>query len=157
MKEIKLTRGLFAKVDDEDYDFLMQWKWFALQCTRNTFTAARTDRTDGIQRKVTMSRVIMNTTSDMLCDHINHDTLDNRKINLRNCTKSENCKNRMPIGRSKYLGVSKCINKIKYFAQIKVCRKSIGLGYYYNQWAAAIAYDRAAKIYHGEFANLNFK
>jgi len=157
MKEIKLTRGLTAKVDDEDYDYLMQWKWFAGRTTHKFFTVARTDRTNGIQRKVTMARLIMNTPMNMVCDHVNHDTLDNRKSNLRNCTRSQNSMNRTPIGRSKYLGVSKCNKSRKYMAQIKVAKKTIILGLYYNQWAAAIAYDNAAKVYHKEFANLNFK
>jgi len=157
MKEIKLTRGLTAKVDDEDYDFLMQWSWFAGRTTKKSFTVARTDRSNGVQRKVTMARVLMNTPADMVCDHINHNTLDNRKINLRNCTRSQNSMNKTPIGSSKYLGVSKCNNSRKYMAQIKVAKKTIMLGRFYNEWAAAIAYDNAAKIYHKEFANLNFK
>lgn len=154
MKEIKLTQGLTAKVDDEDYDFLMQWKWCATS-KRGLSYAIRHKYVNSKATRIVMSRLILNTPIDMECDHINHDPLDNRKVNLRNCTRKDNLRNRRGHGLSRYIGVT--ANRKKWRAMIKPNNKTIFLGSFNNEWAAAIAYDRAAKKYYKEFANLNFK
>lgn len=92
-----------------------------------------------------------------LGDHKNRNTLDNRRENLRIATHSENCKNRISAGESKYLGVCKSTGRAKWQATIKVKGRYKMLGRFDSEEAAAIRYDAAAKIHHGEFANLNFK
>lgn len=94
-----------------------------------------------------------------LVDHINHNTLDNRKGNLRNCTHSENHGNEYaaPGKTSKYKGVSKHTQTGRFRACIKHQRKYIHLGYFKKEKEAARAYDKAAKEHFGGFAYLNFK
>jgi hypothetical protein len=158
MKEIRLTKGYVALVDDEDYDFLMQWKWQLNSDGYNLYAS----RTDYYSKKgVKMHRVIMNTPKGMEVDHVFHNGLDNRKFieingelkqNLRNCTHKENSKN------------MHCKNKIKgvyitkygrYMAKIGVDGERIYLGCFKKKEDAIIAYNNAAIKYLGEFANIN--
>jgi hypothetical protein len=93
----------------------------------------------------------------MHTDHINGDGLDNRKINLRICTPSQNLMNRgVPINnKTGHKGVSydKRVNKFK--VQIRLNKKNITVGYFYNINDAARAYNAYAVKYYGEFAQLN--
>jgi hypothetical protein len=96
-----------------------------------------------------------------MCDHKNHNTLDNRKDNLRPCTTAQNNLNRPGNKGSKsgYKGVT--LNNGKgghniWRVRIQIDGKSTFLGRFHTPEEAAHAYDEAAKIYHGEFAHLNF-
>jgi hypothetical protein len=151
MKEIKLTQGKVALVDDEDFEYLNQWKWHAHKDRLNYWYAIRT--VSG--KRIPMHRQIMNTPKDRQVDHIDHNGLNNQRSNLRNCTRSQNQMNRKAFGKSKYIGVNFKSNKI--VAQIHVHGKKYHLGYFNTEEAAAIARDIASKKYYGEFANLNFK
>ena len=154
MKEIKLTQGQVALVDDEDYDFLNQWKWYAHKGRKDgLFYAGK--RNNGDIKQIWMHRLIMNTSRGLTVDHIDHNGLNNQKCNLRNCSMSQNKMNVTPIGLSKFLGVHP--RNDKYVAQIKVNGKKIYIGTFKTEEDAAHAYDNAAKKYFGEFANLNFK
>ena len=163
MKTIPLTQGKFALVDDEDYDYINQWKWYLDKGTRKKeypYASRNKIKSEGGKRGVVkMHRVIMNTPADMVVDHIDHNGLNNQKYNMRNCYPDQNAKNSTGYGESSYLGVSfdhrKKRKKVR--AQICVEGKSIGLGYYLTEEDAARAYDRGARHYFGEFANLNFK
>ena len=158
MKEIQLTQGKVALVDDEDYDYLMKWKWHAVKYSNN-FYAARTQKIcEGKKTAILMHRVIINNkNTKMHTDHINGNGLDNRKINLRICTHSQNLMNRGASINNKirYKGVS-YIEKInKFRVQIMVNKKNTTIGYYINPIDAARAYNEAAIKFHQEFANLN--
>jgi len=110
MREINLTQGKIALVDDGDYDYLMQWKWHA-DIKSNTCYARRTIRIGKKPKRVYIHRVIMNPPSNMEIDHINHNGLDNRRCNLRICTHQENTFNTNGFKRkSKYKGVSKRVD-----------------------------------------------
>lgn len=153
MKKIGLTRGLYALVDDEDYEYLNQWKWCAMK-NRKRFYSMRVVWGDK-PKTILMHRLIMNTPKGMEVDHIDHNCLNNQKNNLRNCKPEQNQMNRLARGRSKYLGVS---YKKKYIvAQIKHNYKTIYLGYFKSEEDAAMAYDNKARELFGEYANLNFK
>ena len=164
MKEIQLTQGYFALVDDEDFEELNKHKWH-IKKHRNTVYAVRTQWIVGGKGKqihYKMHRVILGLKNPKeVCDHINHNGLDNRKSNLRVCTNKENQKNRLSKknSTSKYLGVSLSDNK--WVSGISVNGKRKHLGTFDNtkdgEILAAISYDFAAIKYHGEFANLNFK
>lgn len=92
MKLIPLTQGQFAVVDDSDYEWLNQWKWYANR-NRYTYYAVRSDHTNGIIKQILMHREIMNTPNGMVVHHIDHNGLNNQRCNLKNCTESENQKN----------------------------------------------------------------
>jgi hypothetical protein len=169
MKEIKLSqhgknKGKYvALVDDEDYDFLMQWGWQA-GISRGKSYVRRIDRTGCKLKVVWMHREIMKTPDNMECDHIFHNGLDNRKYieingelkqNLRNCTHAQNGRNRRSWGKSKYLGVGYAGDQIQ--CHIKINGINTYIGSYKTEKEAAMAYDKAAKVHHREFANLNFK
>jgi hypothetical protein len=105
MKEIELTQGMKAKVSDEDFEYLSQWKWHARNQSsakhhsRKRFYALRTVRTGesgpGGSRHVRMSHAVVGYPDPgMVCDHINGDTLDNRRENLRIISYTENAFNR---------------------------------------------------------------
>jgi hypothetical protein len=158
MKEIKLTQGKVAIVDDDDFDYLSQFKWCANKHGK-TFYAERADYSHGKPKILYMHRVIIQTPSNMQVDHIDFNGLNNMKVNLRNCTHSQNIMNQRPNlnNSSKYKGVWWNKEKNKYHSQIRANQKRISIGYFTNEEDAAKAYDKIAKIYHGEFANLNFK
>ena len=82
MKQIKLKHGKYALVDDEDFEYLNQYRWH--------ISAAKYVATHIKDKKVYMHRLIMKTPKGLDTDHINRSTLDNRKSNLRVATRSEN-------------------------------------------------------------------
>lgn len=157
MKEIVLSQGLTARVDDDDYEYLNQWKWTAVK-SYNTYYATRKRWIDGKQKHYFMHSVIMNPPFGMEVDHKDHNGLNNQKSNLRNGTHQQNQMNRRPVktSSSKYLGVN--VEEGKYIiAYVQVNKRKVRLGTFKTEEDAARAYDEAAKKHYGEFANVNFK
>ncbi len=159
MKNIQLTQGKQAIVDDEDYEWLMEWAWrhgngYAIRTERKIHPACGKNH----ERTVYMHREIMNAPNDMFTDHVNHNRLDNRRENLRLCTQQDNNKNRVKQGNasvSSYKGVRWNKESRIWRASIWNAKKCIELGYFSSEIKAAEAYNEAAVKYHGEFANLN--
>jgi hypothetical protein len=161
MQEIKLTKGQVAFVDDEDFEFINQWKWQA-KSPKNShcFYATRGVWNKDKKRmdEVSMHRVILKLLgSKMEVDHADRNGLNNQRNNLRIATRSENSAN---IGcrknsTSKYLGVSLRKSNGKWRAEIRKNGKGYRLGEFINEIDAALAYNEAAKTHHGQFANLN--
>jgi hypothetical protein len=141
---IPLTRGQFAIVDDEDFEFLAQWKWHALKQPK-THYAARTVKIEGRKTTIWMHRLINGTPDGSLTDHINGDGLDNRRENLRSVTHQDNMINcaRHVSGSSRFRGVSWHIRQGCWIAQITVDRKNIYLGRFSTELAAHEAYTAA--------------
>lgn len=157
MKKIKLSKGKVALIDDEDFEYLSKYKWYANEDNKTgKYYAKRAIYINGKQVKIPMQRVILNAPFNMEIDHINGNTLDNRRTNLRICTHAQNCKNCIrKKGVSKYRGVYWYKNTKRWKSQISIDNKRISLGYYKNEIDAAIAYNLAAMKYHREFAVLN--
>lgn len=159
MKLILLTQGKFAQVDDWNYDWLMQWKWFALKC-KNSFYAGRMGKPNEITKKrkiVLMHRIIMNTPNDQIVDHKDWNGLNCQEHNMRNCTHSQNHANKKKENKSssKHKGVTWDKNKGKWAAAIKTKGIRKHLGYFDSENRAALAYNQAAKELFGEFVVLN--
>lgn len=166
MKQIPLSQhgknkllNLVALVDDDMYDYLNQWNWYALK-SWNTFYAARNEPTPNSKRKqkaIWMHREILGLSSDLKKEgeHIDHNGLNNLRYNLRVATHSQNCINRRAHknSSSSFLGVYKVRNKWR--AAIMKDYKRTHIGYFDNEKIAAIAYNEKAVELFGEFANLN--
>ena len=169
MREIELTQGQKALVDDEDYEFISQWKWYAQWHPKlHGYYAARHTRVaehgpGGKQRTINMHRVVAERMgleiAGLFVDHIDRKaTLDNRRGNLRVATNSQSAMNQSPQrGRtSDFKGVSWHEAHGKWQTAIKINGKRKFLGYFVLESDAARAYDAAAARLHGEFAVLNF-
>jgi hypothetical protein len=157
MKTISLTQGQVTLVDDSDYVRLSKYKWYATKAN-GTFYAIRHSHGPHKTRKtICMSRVVMNAPKNTDVDHRNLNTLDNRKSNLRICTRSENTRNRFkPINnKSGFKGVVKYKNR--WQVTIVVNNRTIYLGRFKNKILAAKAYDKAAIKYFRKFARLNIE
>ena len=152
--EIQLNKGIITIVDDEDFEYLNQWKWYLLKSKTNYY-AIRTSKPEN--KLIQLHRVVIQAKQGEIVDHVNGDKLDNRKINLRICTKAQNNQNRKTskLNKSGYNGVSWCIRNKKWVTQIQYENKKIHIGYYIDLIDAAKAFNDAAKKYHGEFAKLN--
>lgn len=156
-KEILLTQGKSTTVDDDQLEDLGKYKWYAFKC-RGRFYAARKVVINGKQRTILMHRQLICCNDNNVIDHIDGNSLNNQKSNLRPCNNSQNLCNRgKNINNiSGFKGVSwHCIAN-KWVAQIKVNRKKIYIGLFNCAIKAASAYDKFATQYHGAYAQLNF-
>jgi hypothetical protein len=152
MKEIHLTRGLVALVDDEDYEWINKFRWYST----NGYATRREGNRDN-RMSFLMHRDILGLIKNdgILVDHINHDTLDNRKENLRKCGYRENSMNQKISSRNKvgHKGVYFHAAKKKWMARVYINGKQTYLGYFLSVEAAHKAYCDAAVKHYGEFAN----
>ena len=151
--KIPLTQNLFAIVDPEDFEELNQYKW----CVARSDGICYAVRKGPDGRLIMMHREIMKTPEGMVVDHKNLDGLDNRKVNMRNGTKAQNCYNhRPPRGGTGFKGVKYIAEIDKYKATVGHKNKAIVVGLFDDPIEAAKARDRVARELHGEFAYLNF-
>ena len=158
MKRIPLTQGKFAIVDDVDFDWLNQYKWYShIDRSKNIFYVNRGRRWGKRMITILMHRLIMNPIKGMFIDHINGNGLDNRRSNLRICTRSQNGMNRKMQNNntSGYKGVIWSKSAKKWQVQIIFNKKRIHLGYFKIKKEGALAYNEASLKYFGKFAYIN--
>ncbi len=157
-KEIPLSKDKVTIVDESDYSILIQWKWYY---ANSGYAGKSTHIPLGRgKRKIKcdlMHRIIMNCPKNMQVDHINMDKLDNRRLNLRICTRTENKGNIKSYKNSTSLfkGVSWDSSRKKWLAQMVKGGKKILMKRFSSEIEAALAYNEAAKKYFGEFARIN--
>lgn len=152
MKEIPLTQGQFATVDDHWYEYLMQWKWHARwDKTTNSYYAMRTENS----RKILMHRVIMKTPDGMVCDHIFHNTLDNREGEMRNVTPSQSMMNRRMQKNNKtgVIGVTQRKNSKKFRVTLAIEGKMVFDRSYKTIEEATQRRKEVVDKYFSQFAN----
>lgn len=157
MIEIPLTQGQVALIDDEDYELVSKYKWYAERDGNTYYAVSHTSRKTPPRKHIRMHRLITGAQKDQLVDHINFNGLDNRKENLRFATVAENSHRQVITkGKSKYRGVCWSKQQTKWIARIRFNNKRIFLGYFDDEIEAAKAYDRASKKYYGSFGFLNY-
>lgn len=147
-KQIPLTKGKFALVDDEDFDYFNQWKW--------SFDGGYAIRMS--PKKTYLHRLVNKTPDELETDHKNMDKLDNRKCNLRSCSGSQNQANKPYAQKNKkssFRGVNWFKRDSNWQAQIGGKKNKKHIGYFKKEEDAAIAYNKAAIQMYGEFAYLN--
>lgn len=148
MKEIPLTRGLVTKVSDEDYLHLLGTSWRAVKSSKKWY--AKGDPGTGDTQ---MHVYLLKPPEGMLVDHINGDSLDNRRENLRIATVTQNNINtRLSRKEGTFRGVHWEKRTRKW--RVELGQKTIGR--FEDQIEAAKFYDKEAKLKYGEFAQLNF-
>lgn len=150
-KKIPLTKGKFATVSYYWYDFLMQWKW-CVSKSPHTWYAKRTLKE---KKNLYMHRVILfiGRGREVFADHKDHDGLNNTEGNLRIATPLQNQYNKS--AKNTYLGISYEKDRGKWGARIRIKGKNLRLGRFDSPEEAALARNKAATEFHGEFSNLN--
>jgi hypothetical protein len=162
MKHIELTHGQKTLVSDEDFEMLSKYHWMA-RLQEGKYRAFAEKWHKGKRTRIVMSRLIVDSPKNMVVDHINGDTLDNRRDNLRICTRTQNLQNRKLNKNSKsgYKGVTaftvKIKTKIYFYWRVWVSKdsKNVSLGYFKDKREAALIYNNYAVRNYGEFAKLN--
>lgn len=160
MKEIPLTRDLIALVDDEDYEELSGFDWYAddLGYANRVLPF---DPESGWYPRMPMHRQIAGIcrSDKRQVDHIDRNPLNNQRSNLRICTVGQNALNRSILitNTSGFKGVSWHKKYKKWLAQIQIRNKKTVIGFYDSPEIAHVAYCVAAMELHGEFSNIEIK
>lgn len=161
MRQIELHSrkrpGIFALVDDEDFEVVSPYYWGVLLPAKSNTMYAYANAT-GIPGSILMHRIVLGAGKGQIVDHIDMYGLNNTRSNLRIVTRQEN--NRHVGTRSHNTSGRKGVgwdkSKNKWRSQITVDGKNVFLGRYDDLEEAARAYDRAALECFGEFAVINF-
>lgn len=150
MKKINLTQGKHALVDDENFDWLNQWKW-SISHTYASRTMYKPSK-----KSIRMHQLVLKVKKGQIIDHINHNTLDNRWENLRVCSAKENQYNSSirKTNKTGFKGVS-IHSSGKYEARIGVNGRKLHLGLFLKAKDAAKVYSQAVLKYHAKFAYQN--
>ena len=159
MKRIPLTHGRFALVDDNDYESVFRFRWHVSKGYARA--SMHMGMIGGKQKRAGMflHQLIMRPPTGTEVDHRNHNGLDCRRDNMRNCTHARNSMNRSKtkVTGSQFKGVSWDKANAKWKAQIMLDGKQIHLGRFIDETEAARAYDVKAKELFSDFAYLNFQ
>lgn len=158
MKQIQLTKGQVALIDDEDFDDISQYRWFAVAPRQKDYTHSWYAATKTGGRNISMHQLLMNPPIGSCADHIDHNGLNNRRSNLRITTTRENSwnTNKHKNCTSKFKGVAWNREKSKWQVRICINGKEKHLGWFHNEIEGANLYDFVAIQFFGPFAKVNF-
>ncbi len=151
MKKIKLTKGKYALVDNEDFERLSKHSWYFDRYAQGNI------RENGKQKHWRMHwSVIGRPQKGFEVDHVNGNKLDNRKENLRVVIHGENQRNKGKYknNTSGFKGVWLNKRADRWIAQIRINKNRLNLGTFKDKKLAYQAYCNACAKYHGEFARL---
>jgi hypothetical protein len=158
-KKIPLTQGQFAKVSHEDFAEQSQYKWCAAWSKKTkSYYAVRAiwDKVLKKTKPIKMHREIMQTPKGMDCDHIDHDTLNCQRDNLRNVSRSHNAMNRKGANSNSTTGI-RGVSPFRNGFIVKIndpkTGKEIYLGTYSDKAVATEVRKSAEKKYYGEYSN----
>lgn len=152
---IRCSSGKYALIDPEDYEYLSKFNWNDYTGYPRTFRRRKSENNKLIG--TSMHALILKAPKGLAIDHINGNTLDNRKKNLRIVTSQQNGCNRK-LGSNNttgYKGVTYHKRDRLYQSSIKIKGKRQYLGWFKTAEEAANAYNKASKILHGEFGRIN--
>lgn len=159
MKKISLTKGFYAYVDDNDFDFLNQWNWTYMKVGKSAY-AYRTVRNKLTKKakSILMHRIILNPPEGLVCDHVDGNGLNNQRSNLRLATRSQNCANskthiKTKTGVKGIYPINHADGSVKYTATMCVNYKMLYFGIYDTIKEAKLAWTAGAKQYQGEFTH----
>jgi len=156
MAEIVLTQGKVALVDDEDFSYLNQYKWYAVKAEGRYYARRALPKVGEKQDHILMHQALLKCPKGKETDHVDGNGLNNKRGNIRPCNHHENLMNKKGHGKTSiFKGVSKRKTLRRFRAQIELNGKSIHLGYFDTAIEAAIAYNETAKKLFGEYAKLN--
>lgn len=158
MREIPLTQGYVALVDDADFEAVNAFKWHVVKKGSRRCVARRQHKSEGFQGIQYLAQFLL--PGNIAVDHEDGNGLNNQKYNLRPCTYAQNLRAFRTKSKGKsssFRGVSWSKARGKWVAKIEFLGKTIYLGRFSCEKAAAGAYDLAATKYFGEFASPNFK
>lgn len=154
-------KGYDVQIDEEDYDMVKEYTWRIYKKKVSDTAYVRAHQYVGGKRvDILLHRFIMGCVygDGRMVDHINHNTLDNRKHNLRFCTRQENNQNRRKpaLNTTGYKGVRVSTGDNRWGAVVFINHKNIRVGTYNSPEEAARMYDMLAIRLQGEFACTNF-
>jgi hypothetical protein len=160
MKRISVTQGEEALVEDQDYEYLTQWKWYTAKNGKHCYAVRQIRREDGQQRLVLMHRIVAERAGFLggRVDHRDRNGLNNQRSNLRVATPAQNSANigMRVTNTSGAVGVSECRDRRNRKWQAKVLQNGHRSQRYFADFDEAIAWrDAKATELHGEFAFVN--
>ena len=158
MKLIPLTKGYHAMVDDEDFEWLSQWRWHARVAKHTVYAAGISNGKHGKRVGLKMHRVIMGITDrNIQIDHKDRNGLNNTRENIRLSTARENGINRgsRKNSSSRFKGVSWDKGAARWLSAISINGKTRRIGLFEDEEEAARQFNNMARDHHGEFAVYN--